>query len=61
MEDKDWIKSLDNVHDPVELLKIIADKRDDFGYDFYYRDLVKALHLTIKRVIREQSNDKGEE
>lgn len=55
MDDATFIKRLDDIHDPVEALKVIVENEGFMGYDPYYGDLRTALFAMAERVLKEKA------
>ena len=51
--DLEWMESLKEVVDSVEMLKIFIDNEHLFGCDPYYGDLSRALFNNAERVVKE--------
>jgi hypothetical protein len=57
MTDEQWIKSLAKISTPREMLAVIVDNEEFFGYDPYYAGLRKAMLSNAERVLGRESTE----
>lgn len=57
MTDQDWIQQVQQISDPIKMLRCILDNQDFLGYDPYYSDLRGAMLLQIEKILSEQEQN----
>lgn len=56
MNDKQWIEKVRAIKDPVEMLRVICENEDFFGYDPYYKELRAAMTETAEAIVKAADN-----
>lgn len=57
MNDNEWKEKIKSISDPLEMLKVIFDNEQFFGYDSYYSDLRSTMLDQAEVIIRKGNKE----